>query len=441
VDDDSAFESVPTYAVLPPRQGRRGAAAGKRRRQPEGDAAAASSTGSADDLYALVPCSAERTADVEAPSSAAAAAAAAVGSSLGPGWTKVLAASAAHATGPHAPVHGAEAGEEEEAPVWLEQSVSVLAFRGGNKAGRIGVLQDGLWHTPQGAAIPGLQTDADAIGASADFSEQWPLHVLLSNGHEYACDFVISATGVLPSTGMINDPAFLKHTDSGLVVNNKMQTTGSADIYAAGDAATVLWPRTQVLSSPAGSLPLSDPGVQVPLWFQMRLWNQARQEGMFAARSMARKLDPLEEDGGMLFEIFAHATHFMGFKVILLGLFNGQGLGDAYETAVKTTLITTDGVQRTMHPASLVPSAALAHASPSSLDSSGPVQVQVRVTPGVEYIKVLLLHGRVVGAMLIGETDLEETMENLILNRLDLATSGRVLDLLDPHMDTEDFFD
>jgi NAD(P)H-nitrite reductase large subunit len=90
------------------------------------------------------------------------------------------------------------------------------------------------------------------------------------------------------------------------------------------------------------------------------------------------------------------------------------------------------------------------------------------VTPGQEYIKVVLVDGRVVGALLVGETDLEETMENLILNRLDVRSSLRpvaaataggaavpvdssdghggpagleVLDLLDPDVDIEDYFD
>lgn len=42
-----------------------------------------------------------------------------------------------------------------------------------------------------------------------------------------------------------------------------------------------------------------------------------------------------------------------------------------------------------------------------------------------------------VGAVLIGETDLEETFENLILNKMDLSQ----FDLLDPSVDLEDFFD
>ena len=37
---------------------------------------------------------------------------------------------------------------------------------------------------------------------------------------------------------------------------------------------------------------------------------------------------------------------------------------------------------------------------------------------------VVLLHGRVVGALLVGDTDLEETMEHLILNRLDVRARG-----------------
>ena len=42
-----------------------------------------------------------------------------------------------------------------------------------------------------------------------------------------------------------------------------------------------------------------------------------------------------------------------------------------------------------------------------------------------------------VGALLIGETDLEETFENLILNQMDISQ----FDLLDPRVDLEDFFD
>ena len=58
---------------------------------------------------------------------------------------------------------------------------------------------------------------------------------------------------------------------------------------------------------------------------------------------------------------------------------------------------------------------------------------------GVEYVKVVLKEGRMYGAILIGDTDLEETFENLILNRMDLTPFKD--DLLNPDIDIEDFFD
>jgi hypothetical protein len=43
------------------------------------------------------------------------------------------------------------------------------------------------------------------------------------------------------------------------------------------------------------------------------------------------------------------------------------------------------------------------------------------------------------GAALVGETDLEETFENLILDGVDLSSYGP--SLLDPDVDVEDYFD
>lgn len=47
--------------------------------------------------------------------------------------------------------------------------------------------------------------------------------------------------------------------------------------------------------------------------------------------------------------------------------------------------------------------------------------------------------GRVYGALLIGDTDLEETLENLILNRIDVSAFGE--NLINPDIDIEDYFD
>lgn len=83
-------------------------------------------------------------------------------------------------------------------------------------------------------------------------------------------------------------------------------------------------------------------------------------------------------------------------KVVLLGKFNAQGLGLDHE-------------------------------------------LLLRCTKGQEYVKVVLTGGRMVGAVLIGETDLEETFENLILNQMDLSRYGA--ELLNPNIDIEDYFD
>ncbi len=98
-------------------------------------------------------------------------------------------------------------------------------------------------------------------------------------------------------------------------------------------------------------------------------------------------------------ELFAHATNFFGYKVVLLGRYNGQGLN------------TSDSAFREL----------------------------VRSTAGQQYVKAVLYDGRLQGAVLIGDTDLEETFENLILNRFDLSFLGD--SLLDPSLDLEDFFD
>lgn len=55
------------------------------------------------------------------------------------------------------------------------------------------------------------------------------------------------------------------------------------------------------------------------------------------------------------------------------------------------------------------------------------------------FVRVLLLRGRMQGAVLIGETDLEETFENLILDGLDLSQFGP--SLLDPDIELDHVFD
>uniref|UniRef100_A0A8C4WU35 Pyridine nucleotide-disulphide oxidoreductase domain 1 n=1 Tax=Eptatretus burgeri TaxID=7764 RepID=A0A8C4WU35_EPTBU len=164
--------------------------------------------------------------------------------------------------------------------------------------------------------------------------------------------------------------------DGGLLVDDHM-TTSIPDVYAAGDVCSVAWTRTAH-------------------WFQMRLWTQARQMGAYAARCMVADSVGESVDLDFCFELFAHITRFFGYKVVLLGRYNGQGLGSDYE-------------------------------------------LLLRCTPGVEYVKLVMQCGRVVGALFVGETDLEETFENLILNQMDLSAFGE--SLLDPCIEIEDYFD
>jgi len=62
-----------------------------------------------------------------------------------------------------------------------------------------------------------------------------------------------------------------------------------------------------------------------------------------------------------------------------------------------------------------------------------------RLVPAKQFVKVKIERGRVIGAVLIGETDLEETIENLILNGTDVSQFGP--EFLDPDFDVEDYFD
>ncbi|XP_076860845.1 pyridine nucleotide-disulfide oxidoreductase domain-containing protein 1 isoform X2 [Brachyhypopomus gauderio] len=205
----------------------------------------------------------------------------------------------------------------------------------------------------------------------------WPVYAQLTNGKTFGCDFIVSATGVVPNTEpFLHGNNFDLAEDRGLKVDEHTQTS-EPDVYAAGDVCTACW----------------EPSA---LWQQMRLWTQARQMGWYAARCMAAHTlgEAIELD--FCFELFSHITKFFNYKVVLLGKFNAQGLGQDYE-------------------------------------------LLVRCTKGVEYVKVVLRGGRMMGAILIGETDLEETFENLILNKMDLSPYGQ--ELLNPNIDIEDYFD
>ncbi|EFN88099.1 Pyridine nucleotide-disulfide oxidoreductase domain-containing protein 1 [Harpegnathos saltator] len=206
--------------------------------------------------------------------------------------------------------------------------------------------------------------------------EEWPIYVQLTNGKIIGCDLIISATGVIPNSDICGLENLERGEDAGLLVDWKLETS-QKDIYAAGDVCTANWPRAKH-------------------WFQMRLWTQAHQMGRYAAKSMVSRLKHEDFLQDFCFELFTHVTKFFNYKVVLLGLYNGQTLGKNYE-------------------------------------------ILLRITKDQEYIKIILQDGKMQGAVLIGETDLEEMCENLILNQLDLSMYGE--ELLNPDIDIEDYFD
>ncbi|KRY14226.1 Pyridine nucleotide-disulfide oxidoreductase domain-containing protein 1, partial [Trichinella patagoniensis] len=214
----------------------------------------------------------------------------------------------------------------------------------------------------------------------SDFAEidSWPVYVQLTNDKVYGCDFIVSAIGVEPNTYPWVTPEndFKVADDGGLLIDDQMQTNFE-DIFAAGDVCTAGW----------------EPD---PNWFQMRLWTQAKQMGAYAGLCMAMNFGGSKMELDMCFYIFTHVTKFFGFKVTLLGRFNGQGLRSDHEALL-------------------------------------------RVTPGVEYVKVLIQDGVVRGAILIGDTGLDDVLENLILNQTYIEDMKSYL--LEPSADIDDYFD
>ncbi|XP_054168804.1 pyridine nucleotide-disulfide oxidoreductase domain-containing protein 1-like isoform X2 [Oppia nitens] len=213
-------------------------------------------------------------------------------------------------------------------------------------------------------------------------AQEWPIYVELTNGRIFGCNLVVSAIGVVPNTdAILLGNNFAIGAEGGLIVNNQMLTS-EPDVYAAGDCCSVAW-------HPANDR-----------WFQMRLWSQARQMGCYSALCIAADIHSTSAEIYFNFELFSHLTYLFDRKVVLLGQYNWQNVCDHSQckTLVK---VTEDNKQ---------------------------------------LIKVVLNSDhRMIGAILVGDTELEETFENLILNQLDLSCFGD--QLLDINVDIDDYFD
>lgn len=212
---------------------------------------------------------------------------------------------------------------------------------------------------------------------SRSIDEQHSIVVELTNGVRIQSDFIISATGVLPQIDFTCDAKLQLAPDGGIAVDELMRTSVEG-VFAAGDVCSAAWEQSK-------------------FWHQMRLWTQARQMGMMAGKSMTAALTGEQIYQDFCFELFSHVTKLYGYQLVLLGRFNGQGY------------------------------------------QNNEIELLFRITPNREFVKFVLRQGRLVGALLIGETGLEETCENLILNEIDLTPFGD--DILNPNIDIEDYFD
>ena len=219
------------------------------------------------------------------------------------------------------------------------------------------------------------------------------LQVRFTNGLTRSADVVVSATGVVPNVEWLaHSPLAIDHdeevseTPGGVIVVAGTQATSCAGVYAAGDCTSVKARGDEYSRSEIN-------------WFQMRLWSQARVAGRVAARSIVTLLlgEDMEAEG-LEYEMFAHATQFFGIKVVLLGRYNAQGLNSNFRM----------------------------------LEKGGDDNDTV-------FVRAVVSEGRLRGAVLLGETGLEDTYENLILDELIVEHLGS--ELVDPSIDLEDYFD
>ena len=81
----------------------------------------------------------------------------------------------------------------------------------------------------------------------------WPLRVRLTSGRLYGCDFLVSATGVLPG-GEVWREVLEVDREGGVLVDSLMHTS-SHGVWAAGDLIAPNWQISQH-------------------WLHMRLWTQ-----------------------------------------------------------------------------------------------------------------------------------------------------------------------
>lgn len=129
------------------------------------------------------------------------------------------------------------------------------------------------------------------------------------------------------------------------------------------------------------------------------------------------------ESPDLSLDLFAHNTQFFGYQVTLLGKFRLEEFDKKF---YDTKTFQYGNITVILY-------------SPKPGRSENFVIIRERSME--QFIRVILdsSTGKMIGAILIGEVDLQETFENLILNGIDLRPFA--FDILNPNFDVEDFFD
>ena len=305
----------------------------------------------------------------------------------------------------------------------------------GREGGRPAEQANALLHPPGSRSVVTLHFNcivtavatATAQPSSPPLRSPSPLlRVRLSNGLQYDCALLLSATGVVANTAMLEGSGVQlsqRSGDAGGVLVSPSLRSSVPRVYAAGDCASATFPSS-------------------PHFFHMRLWGQARVMGRNAATSMWEDAvgdmweeekggeeheqrwlghDDDDDEGRFFYPLFLHELRLLGERVLLMGLFNEERWREKQRERRERTDVDDGG-----------------------RGGRGELKVLMRVRPhgdGVAgaYVKVLMQGGAVQGCTLIGDTDLEELMENLIVNQLHIDHLGDAW--LHADVDLQDFFD
>lgn len=210
---------------------------------------------------------------------------------------------------------------------------------------------------------------------------EYPLQVLTRKKKEIDCDLVVTGIGVEANhIPIIGSNLETSSSNGGILIDEQMRTSING-IYAAGDVVSCeRWTHREH-------------------WLQMRLWTQARQMGYYAGKCLVNHLRSQDPTVYFQFDCFAHSTSFFGYKLILLGRYNGQ-----------------------------------------ACDSGDNLDVIVRVDPGKEYLKVIIKDDKIYGAVLVGDTGKEDMLENMILDGLHVDEAVRD-SLLNDTIEIDDWYD